>query len=149
MNLNKEQILDQGNCDFARNRGKAAYIKDVSPRTGTWYKADGMGELAPHSEALGSVPEVNHGVVHRNNAFLPGEASPRRFGGFKSTRTTGAPAAAMRWAGRDEESAESGVVVSESVSNRRRVTRPVKSAASRCGRRLEPKKRKQPEVSCE
>ena len=163
MNLNKEQILDQGNCDFARNRGKAAYIKDVSPRTGTWYKADGMGELAPHSEALGSVPEVNHGVVHRfrakrqdrarrepdHSAFLPGEASPRRFGGFKSTRTTEAAAAAMWRAGRDEESAESGVVVSEPVSNRRRVTRPVKSAASWCGRRLEPKKRKQPEVSFE
>ena len=149
MNLNKEQILDQGNCRIARFCGKAAYIKDVSPRTGTWYKADGMGELAPHSEALGSVLEVNRGVVHRNNAFLPGEASPRRFGGFQSTRNTEAPAAAMRWAGQDEESAESGVVVSESVSNRRRVTRPVKSAASWCGRRLEPKKRKQPEVSCE
>lgn len=32
-------------------------IKDVSPRTETWYKADGMGELAPHSEASGSVPD--------------------------------------------------------------------------------------------
>ncbi len=108
-----------------------------------------MGELAPHSEALGSVPEVNYGVVHRNNAFLPGEASPRRFGGFKSTRTTEAPITAMWWARRDEESAESGVVVSESVSSRRRVTRPVKSTARRGGRRLEPKKGKQPEVVCE
>ena len=80
MNLKEEQILDYGNCDFVRNRGKEAYIKDVSPRTETWYKADGMGELAPHSEALGSVPEVNHGVVHRNSAFLPGEAS---FGGLE------------------------------------------------------------------
>ena len=55
----------------------------------------------------------------------------------------------MRWARRDKESAESILVVSESVSNRRRVTRPVKSAASGCGRRPEPKKRKQPEVICE
>lgn len=108
-----------------------------------------MGELAQHSEALGSVPEVNHGVVHRNNVFLPGEGSSRRSGGFKSTREVRAPVAAMRLAVWDEESAESVVVVSESVSSRRRVTRPVKSMVSWCGRRLEPKKGKQPEVLCE
>ena len=117
MNLRKERILDYGNCDLARDRGKEAYVKDVSPRTETWYKADGMGELAQHSEALGSVPEVNHGVVHWNNAFLPGEASPRRSGGFKSTHKAGAPTAAMGWARQAEESAESVVVVSEPVSS--------------------------------
>jgi len=76
MNLTKEQILAYGNCETVRFRGKAAYGKDVSPRTGTPYKADGAGELAPHSEARGSVPEVNGGVVHRNNVFLPGPTSP-------------------------------------------------------------------------
>jgi hypothetical protein len=127
MNLRKEQILDYGNCKAVRFCGKEAYVKDVSPRTETWYKADGMGELAQHSEASGSVLEVNHGVVHRNNAFLPGEASPRRFGGFKTTRQTGAAAAAMRRSRRREESAEGIVAVDpRAVSNRRRVTRPVK-----------------------
>ena len=146
MNLRKEQILDYGNCDFVRNRGKEAYVKDVSPRTGTWYKADGAGELAPHSEAQGSMPEVNHGVVHRNNTFLPGEASPRCFGGFKATRHPGALVAAMRRAERSEESAEGIVAVPQTVSSRRRVTRPVKNAA-RCGvQRPEPKKWNQPEV---
>ena len=100
MNQIKYRILDYGNCGIVRFRGKEAYVKDVSPRTETWYKADGAGELAPHSEALGSVPEVNHGVVHQNNTFLPGEASSCLFGGFKSTRKTGAPAAAMRRHGR-------------------------------------------------
>lgn len=145
MDQKKEQILAYGNCGIARFRGKAAYGKDVSPRTGTWFKADGKGELAQHSEALGSVPQVNHGAVHWNNVFLPGEASPRR---FRSTRTTEALAVAMRRARRDEESAEVIVVVMQSVSNRRRVTRPVKSAARYDGRRAEPKKRKQPEVFC-
>ena len=106
-----------------------------------------MGELAPHSEALGSIPEVNHGVVYQNSVFLPGEASLPGFVRFKTTAEDGAALSEMSML-RSEESAESIVVVSESVSNRRRVTRPVKSAASRCGRRLEPKKRKQPEVAC-
>ena len=51
-----------------RFRGKEAYVKDVSLRTGTWYKADGMVELAQHSEGRSSVLEVNHGVVHRKKA---------------------------------------------------------------------------------
>ena len=54
MNSIKQRIPDYGNCGIARFRGKEAYVKDVSPRTGTGYKADGMGELAPHSEALGA-----------------------------------------------------------------------------------------------
>jgi hypothetical protein len=146
MNLQKTEILDHGNGKVARLCGKAAYVKDVSPRTETWYKADGTGELAQHSEARGSVPEVNHGVVHRNNALLPGEASPRRCGGFRSTREAGAPAAAMRRAGRSEESAEGIVAAMQSVSSRRRVTRPVKDAARHGGRRPEPKKWNQPEA---
>ena len=93
MNPNQQQILDYGNCGIARFRGKEAYIKDMSPRTETGYKADGMDKLAPHSEALDSVPEVNLGVVYRNSALLPGEASyagrpgfnlPERVGGGSS-----------------------------------------------------------------
>ncbi|HBR95531.1 MAG TPA: hypothetical protein DEA90_15320 [Opitutae bacterium] len=76
MNQITKQILAYGNCEIVRFRGKAAYGKDMSPRTGTWYKADGMGELAPHSEALDSVSEVNHGVVYRNKVFLPGPSTP-------------------------------------------------------------------------
>ena len=130
MNQIKEQILVYGNCGFVRIRGKAAYGKDVSPRTGTWYKADGTGELAPHSEALGSVPEVNHGVVHRNSVSLPGEASMSGVGRLKCAKEIVAPVAAMSRTSLIEESAESIVVVEpEPVSSRRRETRPVKSAA--------------------
>jgi len=119
MNQTKEQILAYGNCEIVRFRGKAAYGKDMSPRTGTWYKADGMGELAPHSEVQGSVPEVNHGVVYRNSVFLPGEASVGGVGRFKSTVLANAFAAEMRQIVPTEESAESIVVVSEPVSSRR------------------------------
>ncbi|MEO0797076.1 MAG: hypothetical protein AAFX93_18120 [Verrucomicrobiota bacterium] len=59
--------LDNGNCVIVRLRGKEAYVKDVSLRTGTRYQADGVDELAQHSEVLSSTPEVNHEVVHRNN----------------------------------------------------------------------------------
>ena len=52
MNSNTNIELDYGNCAIVRFRGKEAYVKDVSLRTGTWYKADGMVELAPHSEAV-------------------------------------------------------------------------------------------------
>jgi len=147
MNLYKIQILAYGNCDSVRDGGKEAYGKDMSPRTETSYKADSADELAPHSEVPGSALEVNGGVVYRNNAFLPGEVSLGGTGGFQSTRKAGASGAAMPRTEPSEESAESGVVVSESVSNRRRETRPVKDAASRYGRRLEPKKWNQPEVS--
>jgi len=86
-----------------------------------------MGELAQHSEALGSLPGVNHEVVHRDNAPLLGKASSGRAGGFGTTRQSGAPSAAMRPAVLDTESAE-GIVVADprAVSGRRRVTRPVK-----------------------
>ena len=41
------KILDQGNCDFVRNRGKEAYVKSTSLRTETFYKTCMVGELAP------------------------------------------------------------------------------------------------------
>jgi hypothetical protein len=89
----------------------------MSPRTGTWYKADGMGKLAPHSEALGSVPEVNHGVVYRNSVFLPGEASLPSVVRFKTTAKNDAASAAIP-ALSSEESAEAIVVAVDPVSSR-------------------------------
>ena len=149
MKIKINQILDYGNCEIARFRGKEAYVKSVSPRTGRFYKAGMADELAQHSKVLDSAMKVKNRVVQKQFTCLPREALSRRFRGFQSTQTTEAPIPAMGWARRDKESAKSILVVSESVSNRRRVTRPVKSAASGCGRRLEPKKRKQPEVGCE
>ena len=66
MNSNTNIELDYGNCGIVKFRWKEAYVTDVSLRTGTWYKADGMVKLAQHSEGRSSVPEVNNGVVHRN-----------------------------------------------------------------------------------
>ena len=117
MNSNTNIELDYGNCGIVRFRGKEAYVKDVSLRTGTWYKADGMVKLAPHSEGLSSVLEVNHGVVHRNNVLLPGEISVRSLDGFKSTRKVQASAAVMLQTLQTEKSAEGIVAVSESVSS--------------------------------
>ena len=74
MNSNKSIKLDYGNCEIARFRGKEAYVKDMSPRTGTVYKAGNADELAPHSEVLCSALKVKTGVVYRNNMLLPGEA---------------------------------------------------------------------------
>jgi hypothetical protein len=116
MNSNTNIELDYGNCGIARFRGKEAYVKDVSLRTGTWYKADDMVELAQHSEGLSSMSEVNHGVVHWNNVLLPGEASRRCIVWFKSTNIGDAALSAMRvFSG--EESAEGIVVTSEPVSS--------------------------------
>lgn len=67
--------LDYGNCGIVRFRGKEAYVKDMSLRIETGYKAGMAGELAQHSKALSSAMKVNPEVVYRNNAFLPGEAS--------------------------------------------------------------------------
>jgi len=134
MNPNQQQILDYGNCGIARFRGKEAYVKDMSPRTGTRYKADGMDELAPHSEVSDSVLEVNLGVVYRNNAFLPGEVSyagrpgfnlPERVGGGGSNA-----AIELRGVSRDHSSPvqragsspwgeESGSLSQDEGSNRR------------------------------
>ena len=41
------KILDQGNYDFVRNRGKEAYVKSTNLRTETFYKTGVVGELAP------------------------------------------------------------------------------------------------------
>ena len=41
------KILDQGNCDFVRDRGKEAYVKSTSLRSETFYKAGVVGEPAP------------------------------------------------------------------------------------------------------
>ena len=77
------------------------------------------GVVSWHNTAkpTGSHAEVNAAVAQGSIVSLPGEASPRRFGGFQSTRITEAPAAAMWRVGRDEESAESIVDVSEPVSS--------------------------------
>ena len=116
MNSIKNIILDYGNCEIARFRGKEAYVKDVSLRTETWYKADDMVKLAQHSKGLSSMSEVNHGVVHWNNVLLPGEASPRCIVWFKSTNMGDATLSAMPvYSG--EESAEGIVVTSEPVSS--------------------------------
>ena len=61
--------------------------------------------------------EVNHGVVHRNNVFLPGELSVHGSNGFKSTCKILASVAAMPQTSKTEKSAKGIVVVSESVSN--------------------------------
>ena len=66
-------ILGDGNCGRVTDRGKEAGAKAVSLRTGTAYKADGPGEVAPHTEAYGSGPEVNAGAVQLQFAFLSGE----------------------------------------------------------------------------
>ena len=117
--MNSKSIveLDYGNCGIVRFRGKEAYIKDVSLRTGTWYKADGMVKLAPHSEDRSSVLEVNHEAVHWNNVSLPGEASICGQSGFQSTRKAQASAPAMVQTSQFEESAEGIVVTSEPVSS--------------------------------
>lgn len=131
MNSNKIQELDYDNCKAVRLCGKAVYVKDVSPRTGTCYKADDMSEQAPHGEALSSVSEVKHGVVHRNNTSLLGEASMGGISRLKRAIKTVAPAAAMRQAVPIEESAESIVIVApESASSCQRDTRSAKSAAT-------------------
>jgi len=135
MNQITKQILAYGNCGIVRLRGKAAYGKDMSPRTETWYKADGMGELAQHSEVRGSMPEVNHGVVYRNSVFLPGEASLPSLVWFKPTVKDRAAAVAIPLL-RNEESAEGIVVVSEPVSSRH-----VMRVDKECGQHLRSKAR--------
>ena len=74
----KVEERDRGNRKAVRRCGKEAEVKSVSPRTGTRYKADGVDELAQHSEVGSSASEVKRGVVRRSNMSLPGEASLRR-----------------------------------------------------------------------
>jgi len=131
MNSNQITKLDYGNCEVVRLCGEAVYIKDMSPRTGTCYKADVASEQAPHGEALSSAAQVKHGVVYRNNTSLLGEASMGSIGWFQSTMQINAAGAVMRHPLPAEESAESIVIVApESVSNCRREPRPMKSTAT-------------------
>ena len=62
--------------------GKEAYVKDMSPRTETVYKAGNVDELAQHSEVLCSALKVKTGVVYRNNMLLPGEALSSCYAGL-------------------------------------------------------------------
>ena len=143
MNSNTNIELDYGNCEIVRFRGKEAYVKDVSLRTGTWYKADGRVKLAQHSEGLSSMSEVNHGVVHWNNVLLPGEASRRCIVWFKSTNIDDAALSAMPvFSG--EESAESIVDVSEPVSS----CRPL-GISEECGQSMRSKARTKEEEATE
>ena len=66
------KILDQGNCDFVRDRGKEAYVKSTSLRTETFYKAGVVGELAQHSETHDSATQVKNEVAGRKSLLLPG-----------------------------------------------------------------------------
>lgn len=69
------QSLDYGNCATVRLGGKEAYVKVVSLRTETSYKADAVDKLAQHSEVLGShAVEVNDEIVRRQLICLPREA---------------------------------------------------------------------------
>lgn len=77
-----------------------------------------MSELAPHSEAQGSVTEVKHGVVHRNNMPLLGEASMGGISRLKCAMKTVAPVAVMSQTVPIEESAESIVVVEPRAMSR-------------------------------
>lgn len=87
MKVNK--ILDYGNCGIVRFRGKEAYVKVVSLRTGTFYKVDAMGKVAQHIEALDLVVEIKNEVVQRINMSLPGEASIKCISGLKLPQKRG------------------------------------------------------------
>ena len=69
------------------------------------------------AKPFGSPAEVNVAVVQGSTVFLPGEASERGVDRFKSTAKINALAAGMPQVVFSEESAESVVVVSESVSS--------------------------------
>lgn len=65
MNSDKIKELAEGNCETVRDRGKAAYGKDMSPRTETSYKADGAGELVKDPEPVEGHNTAKLGVQHR------------------------------------------------------------------------------------
>ena len=134
MNSNISIKLDYGNCEVVRLGGEEAYVKDMSPRTGTVYKADNVDELAQHSEVYCSTLEVKTGVVYRNNMLLPGEAlligNPQSFKQLK----WGNARRQVTVFGVSKESAES-IVVQElrAWSSCRRVTCPAKNQETRIG----------------
>ena len=125
MNRITDKELDHGNCGVARLRGKEAYVKETSLRTGTGYKADMAGELAQHSEALGSAMEVNPEVACRNNAFLPGEASAASGAGLDPPSRRRGPRSNARIVGRGVSRGRSSCV-KRAGSSCRRESRPAK-----------------------
>ena len=76
------QILDYGNCEIARFRGKEAYVKSVSPRTGRFYKAGMADELAQHSKVLDSAMKVKNRVVQKQFTCFPGRSCLAASEGF-------------------------------------------------------------------
>ena len=76
------KILDYDNCQTARNGGKEVYVKIVSLRTGTFYKADSAGKVAQHTEAHSSVVEVKNEAVQWKFIGLPEEISITCGAGF-------------------------------------------------------------------
>ncbi len=98
--------LRGGAAKGMRLRRRPAEPNERARMSPTCYQADGMDELAQHSEVRSSVPEVKHGVVRRNNTFLPGEASSRAV-------HTDRPHRGMIPGESDEESAEVIVVFNQ------------------------------------
>ena len=105
------KILDQGNCDFVRDRGKEAYVKSTSLRTETFYKAGVVGELAQHSETHDSTTQVKNEVAGRRSIHLPGEASVSSALGcnmpFKGSGSVSNASVVHRGVSRDHSSLES------------------------------------------
>src|SRR5215471_7784463 len=65
------QTLDLGNCGVVRLPWEGSYgSKLMSRRTERPYKVDGAGELARHSAARCSTPEINGPVVQQKFTFL-------------------------------------------------------------------------------
>ena len=82
MKIEINQILDYGNCEIVRFRGKEAYVKSVSPRTERFYKAGMADELAQHSKVHDSAMKVKNRVVQRQFTRLPREALLPCYAGF-------------------------------------------------------------------
>jgi hypothetical protein len=126
MNSTKIIKLDYGNCKTARFCGKEAYVKDMSPRTETIYKAGNADELAQHSEVFCSALKVKIGVVYRNNMLLPGEALLSCNAGlnlpYKRSGAYSNVCIQEQGVSRGHSSP-----VERTGSSRRRVTRPMKS----------------------
>ena len=126
MNLRKEQILDYGNCDFVRNRGKEAYVKDASPRlqsrrramseanreTETWYmwhpaersegnKRSAVGEADGMGElAPHAFKSRRREMSETNRGRSPGFSAggkPRGCASEQRALTRGGLAPSLRW----------------------------------------------------
>lgn len=75
MNNEVNKILDYGNCEIVRNRGKEAYVKIASLRTGTFYKVGWVDELAQHNKIHSSIQKIKKEVVQGKFIHLPEETS--------------------------------------------------------------------------